>query len=286
MRSGWVLFGVVIALQPMQRIGFAKTDAVHQVSAITWAEGAGRRVRMRSTERLPEASGNARVERWGGTTEVEIELDSMKPALLFGGDYNTYVLWVVPPGGKVENLGEVPLDGNRARVQASTGAPAFAILITAEPHYLVSAPSAFVVLENDAGPQGRTIEQPLIKGVYNFHRSTLDQVRESKGKVHTEVKQAFTAVRLAQRSGAATFAAEELAEAQHALDETLTLWRGRRDRTEIAVQARETVRLAVAAQRLAEERALQGTRIEAEGSGGGKARPEGAIRGVESNLRR
>ena len=39
---------------------------------------------------------------------------------------------------------------------------------------------------------------------------------------------------------------------------------------EIAAQAHETIRLALAAQRLAEDRAFLGARVQMEGTGGGK----------------
>jgi hypothetical protein len=215
------------------------------------------------------------VERQGGTTEVEVELDSIKPASLFGGDYNTYVLWVVPPAGQAENLGEFVLDGSRSTLRARTTATSFAILVTAEPHFLVSAPSAFVVLETPSKAEGRTVGLPLIEGVYNFDRSTLANVKEARGPVHSDVRQAFTAVRLAQRAGATHLASEELAQAQRALNETFDLLHQRKDRTEIAAQARKTIRLAVAAQRLAQDRAFLGTRGDEEGSGGGKGEPAG-----------
>src|SRR5262249_58080539 len=138
--------------------------------------------------------GTARVERKGGMTKIEIQLSSIKPASLFGGDYNTYVLWVVPPRGSAENAGEIEVDGSVGSVNATSPAEEFAILVTAEPHYLVNIPSAFVVFQNETESDARTIKQTLVEGVYNFHRSTLDRVKEAKGKVHTEIRQAFTAV--------------------------------------------------------------------------------------------
>ena len=244
-------------------------DSAGESSAISVRSGGTERIHLRSTDRLPDAAGEARVERKGGKTEIEINLDSLKPASLFGGDYNTYVLWVVPPRGLVQNLGELQLEGNRSRLHASTKATSFALLVTAEPHYLVTTPSAFVVLENRRDQRSETIRYRLLEGVYNFERSSLADVKEAKGTVHTGVKQAFTAVRLAQRAGAARLAPEELGEAQQALDQTLDLWRSRVNRAEIAAQARETIHLALAAQHLAEDRAFQGARVEAEGSGGG-----------------
>jgi len=273
MRIGWAVLFSVFLVQFYNPTGVAKADSLLQLSTIN-CTGASVRIALRSTDRLPEASGAARVERKGGTTEIDVKLESMKPASLFGGDYNTYVLWVVPPGGPAENLGEFTLDGSEAALRASTPAAEFGILVTAEPHYLVRSPSAFVVLENEPNANGRTVGQELLEGVYNFTRSTLDDAKEAKGQVHSEVKQAFTAVRLARRAGAARLAGAEFARAQGALQETLALWQARKPRPEIAAQARETVRLAVTARRLAEEGALQGTRNETEGSGGGNGETE------------
>src|SRR6185295_3605830 len=159
------------------QIGLAKSDALREGTAVTCVQGTSEKISLRSTDRLPEASGAVRVERKGGTTEFEVELEAMKPASLFGGDYNTYVLWVVPPAGAAQNLGELALDGNRSRFRASTAATVFAILVTAEPHYLVNAPSAFVVLQNKREAHAREIHYPVLEGVYNFERSNLDDVK-------------------------------------------------------------------------------------------------------------
>jgi hypothetical protein len=258
MKTGRALLLSVLVLHFSGLSCVAEADALHEASVVALNDRATETVPLRSTDRLLEASGAVRLERKGGTTEIEVELDSMKPAVLFGGDYNTYVLWVVPPGGPAANVTEITLDGSRATAHAATSAPEFAILVTAEPHYLVGAPSAFLVLENEPGASGRKVEQPLIEGVYNFDRSSLDDVKRAKGRVHTEVRQAVTAVRLAQRAGAPSLASPEFAQARRALQRTITLWKERTDRAEIAAQARETVRLAVAAQRLAHDRALQG----------------------------
>ena len=236
--------------------GVAKDLAV-RIAAIPCGEGCRERVPLRSTDRLPGASGTASLERKGGTTAIALELSSIKPATLFGGDYNTYVLWVVPPSGLVENHGEIAIDGSRGEIHATTSAVGFALLVTAEPHYMVRAPSAFVVLTNETTNQNETIEQPLIVGIYQFRRSTLDDVKEAKGKVHSRVKQAFTAVRLAQRAGAAVFAPEEFSKAKASLEATVRLWKDRKDRTEIDAEASETIRLAVSAQRLAEDHAVR-----------------------------
>src|SRR5262245_46920418 len=172
-----VLFGA-LGLALLGREGVAKNPAV-RVALVACAEGKSEQVPLRSTDRAPGASGAARLERKGGTTTIEVDVNSIEPASLFGGDYNTYVLWVVPPRGPAENRGELILDGDHGHVVASTTSPEAAILVTAEPHFLVTKPSAFVVLTNEPPANSRFVEQPIIEGIYNFHRSTLDDLKEA-----------------------------------------------------------------------------------------------------------
>lgn len=248
------------------------SDVQREISAITVHSEGITKFQLRSTDRLPDATGEVRVERRGGMTKIELRLDSLKPASLFGGDYNTYVLWIVPPRGPAENAGEFQLDGDRSSLDASSESTTFGLLVTAEPHYLVATPSPFVVLESASQPDAFVVRYQPTEGVYNFNRSSLADVKTARGTVHTEVRQAFTAVRLAQRAEADRLAPEAMQEAQNALDKTLDLWRRRVDRSEIAAQARATVRLALTAQHLAENRAFQ-ARLNTEGSGGGTGEP-------------
>lgn len=114
-------------------------------------------VPLRGTERLPDASGEAKVERRSGATEIEVELDEMKSASHFGGDFNTYVLWTISPEGLMSNAGEFVLEGNRSKLNVTTPLQTFAMVVTTEPHFAVTIPSSFVVLEStwpaDVRPQ-------------------------------------------------------------------------------------------------------------------------------------
>ena len=143
-----------------------KEDAVRAGSAVVCPQRSGERVSMHSTDRLPEASGTIQLECRGGTTLLDVEVDSMKPASLFGGDYNTHVLWVVPPPGAAENLAKIQRMGSRGRLRVSTKASEFAALVTAKPHFLVSTPSSFVVLENRADAHAPAFRYAVLQGVY------------------------------------------------------------------------------------------------------------------------
>jgi len=215
---------------------------------------------MHSTDRLPEASGTIQLECRGGTTLLDVEVDSMKPASLFGGDYNTYVLWVVPPRGAAENLGEIPLEGNRGRLRVSTKATEFAALVTAEPHFLVSTPSSFIVLENKPDANAPVFRYAVLEGVYSFQRSTLADSMEARGKVphrcETGVHRA--PARTPCRSGAPCARCAQAR--RRRWTETLDLWHRHEDRNAIDAQPRETVRLAAAAQHLATEASFRTVR--------------------------
>ncbi len=237
--------------------------AVRQSLGLTYPEGTTLSVKFRGTERLPKASGEAKVETKKGATEIEIELDEMKPAYYFGGDYNCYVLWIASPEGHVDNAGEFILEGNRSKLNVSTPLETFGMFVTAEPHFLVRTPSRFVVLENtrptrDIAPlKTSQIEYRGYEGVYNYSQETLVQDPEAKGEVRVELRQARTAVELAERAGAAEFAPQELARAREALSRTGDALEARSGRTVVSESGREAVRLAVEAQKLAEERSAQ-----------------------------
>lgn len=237
-------------------------EAMRQAGAVVCAPGMHEKVELASTDRIPGAHGLVKIERNQSGTAIDAGLGGMKPATLFGGDYNTYILWAISPDGRIENLGEFTLNGTQSRLQASTNLETFAILVTAEPHFLVRAPSPFVVLESKLQKGSGMVSYSVMEGIYYFERGSLDNTNGARGIVLTGVKQALTAVRLAQRAGAPERASEELVDAEHALDMTLDLLRQGKDRNEVEALARETVRLAVAVQNLALARAFQNARVQ------------------------
>jgi len=187
----------------------------------------------------------------------------MKPASAFGGQYNTYTLWVVSPEGHVDNVGEFILEGNRSKLDVSTPLETFGMFVTAEPHFLTSLPSRFVVLENteptvEVGPlKVSALRYEGFEGLYDFELETLADSPEAKGEIRTHIESARTAVQLAVAAGAAKFAAAELAKAKAALKEAEAEYSsGISGRNEMLL-AHEVVRLAVAAENRARERAFE-----------------------------
>ncbi|MBS1812349.1 MAG: OmpA family protein [Acidobacteria bacterium] len=233
--------------------------------AISYPEGPTLSVKFKGTERLPKSSGEAKVQRKKGMTEIEIELDEMKPAAYFGGDYATYVLWVVSPEGHTDNVGEFILQGNRSKLNVSTPLETFGLFVTAEPHFLVDVPSRFVVMENTRPTNhltGQMLEMANIKyhgfdGIYQASQTTLVGEPEAKGETRSDVRQAKVSLLLAERAGAQQFAADEYAKAYESWKKTAEAAEARVDKKILMTYGHETVRLAVAAEKRAKEVAFQ-----------------------------
>jgi hypothetical protein len=218
-------------------------------------------LKLGGTDRLPGATGTAVITQAGGVDGIQAEVKGMKPATLFGGDYNTYVLWLLSPRGETENAGEFVLHGDRSELNASTELCTYSMFVTAEPHYLVGAPSRFVVLDDRGLSESARVVYREYEGNYNFERDTLGDCKKAGGIVHTGLQQAYTAVRLALRAGARDLATDELMEAHQALQAANEIARDRRRLQEADRKARQAVWLAIAAERLAQERAMDRTLV-------------------------
>lgn len=259
--STLVLAGAGRAQEPVQVV--QPVTGTVEALALTFPEGKTIPVKLRGTDRLPKANGEAKVERKKGATEIEVELDEMKPASYFGGDYNTYALWSVSPEGVTSNLGEFILSGNRSKLNVSTRLQTFGLFITAEPHYAVKGPSRFVVLEMvRASVAGVPFETAKIlyrgqEGVYRSDRESLANAPEAKTEIRSDVAQARTALRLAAAAKAEKLAGKEFAQAQMALQQAEEAARGGMKNEQIRQLAKDAVRRAYDAQLLAEQRGIE-----------------------------
>jgi len=241
----------------------SEAETTREILALTYPEGRTISVRFGGTARLPRSSGEAKVERKKGATEIEIELDEMKPASFFAGDYNTYVLWVVSPEGHVDNTGEFILAGNRSKLNVSTPLETFGMFISAEPHFLVASPSRFVVVENTRPTEEvrplkvSVLEYRGYEGVYQFERESLEDLEEVKGEVRPHIGAARAAVSLAERARAEEFAQTELEKAREALLRAEVAAETGVTGKDLMLYAHDVIRLAVDAEKLAKERAFQ-----------------------------
>src|SRR5580658_10463472 len=127
---------------------FRVTVVSRTIKAVNYHHRTGTtHVDFRGTALMPAARGEANVASQMGSTKIETALQHMTPASQFGPEYLTYVLWGITPEGRANNLGEVVLEGDHAKLLSSTDLQAFGLIVTAEPYFAVTQTSDVVVAE-------------------------------------------------------------------------------------------------------------------------------------------
>ena len=91
----------------------------------------------------------ADIQRLATTTKAVIKVEGLQSPQSVRAGMNTYVAWAVSPEGSFDNLGELEIVGAKGSLEATTPFDRFALLITAEPHYLVDKPSSQIVFRNE-----------------------------------------------------------------------------------------------------------------------------------------
>jgi hypothetical protein len=90
------------------------------IKSVTYRPNSGQTtIGLQGTALIPRAEGRLRVQNKQGVTYIEGEISKLEPATKFGGPYLTYVLWAITPEGSVNNLGEVLVSGDRAKIRAA-----------------------------------------------------------------------------------------------------------------------------------------------------------------------
>jgi outer membrane protein OmpA-like peptidoglycan-associated protein len=210
------------------------------------------KIDFRGTPLLPKAHGEAKVESKQGYIEIEVEFRELQPAIAYGAEYLTYVLWTITPEGRTANLGEVLLNGTNSKLNVTTELQSFGLIVTAEPYFAVTQPSDVVVMENVIRPDTRgTVEEVdakyelLKRGQYtlNVNPAEIKPARLDRN-VPLELYEARNAVQIARWTGAEKYAAETFQKAVRGLANGEGYLTRRGDRKAIASVAREAVQMA------------------------------------------
>ena len=126
-------------------VGGAASAADISLTSVFYPEGKTVKVPIAGTPRAPAAEISAEVRLQSGQSTITMPYKNLPPAVLFGGDYVSYVVWVVTPDGGVQNLGGIANLNDKGTGLYSSPKRAFAIIITAEPILTVRNPSDVVV---------------------------------------------------------------------------------------------------------------------------------------------
>jgi outer membrane protein OmpA-like peptidoglycan-associated protein len=240
---------VLISLTFVLPVSHAQSDTPRQTIAVTYPLDETVTVKFRGTTLLPRLKGEAKVRRAGRRgTRVELSIDDLPRAAELGGVYSTYVLWAISPDGQVDNLGEIKRSGSsfvNSKLDVTTNLQTFAMVLTAEPHFLMKVPSRAVVLENlppqrSSGAQIETVNVQYIGNSSDYFRTA--RVPEIADRDYRETPVSLLgarqAVNLAKYAGASQDAAEELRTAESELQSAEQAWRLNQPIAEVDIKAR------------------------------------------------
>lgn len=100
---------------------FRVTVVSRTIKAVNYHHRTGMtQIDFRGTALMPAARGQADVSSQMGSTKIQTSLQHLTPANQFGPEYMTYVLWGITPEGRANNLGEVVLEGDHAKLSSTT----------------------------------------------------------------------------------------------------------------------------------------------------------------------
>jgi outer membrane protein OmpA-like peptidoglycan-associated protein len=229
------------------------TVVARTMKAINYNHRSGAtKIDFRGTALLPEAHGEASVESRQGVVKIDARMEKLQPAAKFGPEYLTYVMWAITPEGRATNVGEVLLNGDKTRLDATTDLQSFGLIVTAEPYFAVTQPSDVVVMENFVRRDTvGTIEQVdakfelLQRGQYvlNVNPSEIKPMGRNP-KVPLELYEARNAVQIARWTGAETYAPDTYLKAVQGLQNAEGYLVGKSGSKPIGTVAREAVQMA------------------------------------------
>lgn len=239
---------------------FAQVDIPRETKAVTYPQDEKVTVRFRGTTRFPRMKGEAKIERTRKNgTEIELAVSKMPRPFELGAGYATYVLWAISPNGQVDNLGEIKRRGFwefDSTIKVTTPLQTFALIVTAEPHFLVSRPSQEIMLEN-LNPYSRSGRALATTTTISYFGNSSDYFRDARTpkiadvdykRTPTAILQARQAIALAKYAGAERDANEEMVQAEVLLKNAEGAWEAGRDENDVEIAARKAISQAVQAE--------------------------------------
>ncbi len=226
-----------------------------------------------ATSRAPSgATLEAEVELKQGQARIDVSFGKMQPAVLFGGNVTSYVLWSVSRAGIVENLGELWIANESGSARFQTGMKEFALFVTAEPVPGIWRPSDMVVFSS--GPtksryaKNSTLVFSAFGPAFQHERESIGTLRW-QGQEPLELYQARKAVEAGESLGLENYDEKSMREAKTTLAQAVNSQGRGGSSKAVTDYSRRTVALVTAAGR-AMDKALQ-EKAEAEAAAKRKA---------------
>jgi outer membrane protein OmpA-like peptidoglycan-associated protein len=231
-------------------VAVAQQDVERKTVAITYPLDESVTVKFRGTTLLPRLKGEAKVKRAGRrVTRVELSVEDLPRASELGGIYTTFILWAISPDGHVDNLGEIKRGGSvfvDSKIDVTTPLQTFALIVTAEPHFLMKVPSRMVVMENlpPQKPNGSQVETVDVRYIGNssdyFRTARVPEIADADYRqTPVSLLGARQAINLAKYAGASSDAPNELQTAEDHLQAAEKAWRLSQPLAEVDLEARK-----------------------------------------------
>lgn len=183
------------------------------------------------------AWGTANVKHKEGRSRIELQMSNLGHPQRLGAYYTTYVLWAIAPEGQAERLAQLPVK-SKFDIVATTSFQTFSLIITAEPHGMVSLPSPVIVAENvlrkgtKGGVEASQIEYSGDTGALYIVSASDSPSIVADYDTPLPVLGARRSVVIARHCGAEEFADAELREAEVKLAALEQLWPSKRNNEE------------------------------------------------------
>lgn len=203
--------------QQLERdVSVVSEDVAGRLEGFSYREGPESKLEFRGTAIALAADGKAEVEFQDGRARVDVSVRKLpNPWTL--GPYSTYVLWAVTADGRANNLGSLELRNGRGSLEATTPLSQFALIVSAEPHFAVTAPSKAVVLSNLA----RRVkgEKVIIAGLTERmdYAALAAQTIDPRSRIPLDLVQARYSIDIARGAAADQYAPGEFAQAEQLL---------------------------------------------------------------------
>jgi len=282
-----ILLGILVsasalAQAPERREPIASSNVLSQISMYSYKEGPRSKLEFRPTPLVKNGEGEGEVEYENGNARIDVTVRDLPPPPKLG-PYTTYILWALTPDGRAANQGVlVDIDGGKGQLETRYPAPQFALIVTAEPHFAVSAPSDMIVLYNVAEKlKGTETKVTTLNERADYSR--LAPIAESKAHPADLIAAEYS-IAIAEAAGAGKYATSQYSKAEQKLSAAQSALQGkgapRRQAPALAREAvlagedarREAMQGKVAADaaaeraRIEQEAAAERARVEQEGA--------------------
>ena len=207
-----------VAQQVERDVSVLSNEIAGRLDGFSYREGPESSLEFRGTAIALGAEGEAEVEFQDGRARVDVEVEKLPdPSKL--GPFSTYVLWAVAADGQASNIGSIAVRNGDGELEATTPLSRFALIVSAEPHFAVSAPSRAIVLQN-LGKRVRGDKFNIAALKERMDYSTLSpQPPDPDGKNPPELTQARYAFAIAEGAEADRLARPEYERAEQLMQQ-------------------------------------------------------------------